>query len=304
MRAMWSATRVVYSVGGPAVRLPRHAPVPASASETKRVECSRDALARLARALGPRPGVSRALTVAASGQMPSSRNLTIRKYSSGKKREELRGALLATAARTARRHGHTLSRVRFPFRRYGPAALPDAIPDSFLDALPSIPADPIDFLFTHERRRNIGLTARSAAITTAEFIFSARPETATRTRARSPTRREVVPQWRSAAPSCGQARKRAAPGPANSRAVASPAYFSDVTVEIPRSRPRPIAGRTIARRILPGPAEKSRVSREPRGETWRTSGLHHPGAYRRDDDSAIERGTLESVSLPGLDPRI
>lgn len=261
----------MYTVSGPPYDSPRHAPIPASVPETKRVECSRDAR-RSARGHGP---VARnvALTVAASGQTPVSRNLTIRKYSSGKRERVARGAL--AAARTVRRvRRHALSR-RLSIHRHGGSALPGAISDSFLDALPSIPADPIDFLFTHGRRRNIGLTARSAAITTAEFIFSSRPETVMRTCARSPTRREVVPQWWDTTPSGGQARSDATRGPARSRPEIVGRFRRKSHIFSQRDR-------TLGCRTPDefSEAKNLRLALSSK-ETWRTSRLHHPGASAR-----------------------
>ena len=62
----------------------------------------------------------------------------------------MRRAPLVTAERNgATIYGNTLIRVVLvsPFTVY--PRLPGAIPDSILDTLPSITADPIDFLFTY-----------------------------------------------------------------------------------------------------------------------------------------------------------
>lgn len=224
---MWSASSVVYSVGGPPYDLPRHAPVAASTPETKRVECSRDALAPLA----------------GSGQGPGTSPTYRRGLRADARLEELddqevqlwkkRSCALATAARTARRHGIHTRRVRTlisPFTAASPYLMQSRT-RSWTRCPPSRPIR-IDFLFTHGRRRYIGALRLVAPREPPRSSFSLpRPKKATRTRARSPTRREVVPQWRSAAPSCGQARKRRSTGPRELPSSSIACQFFRVLVE-------------------------------------------------------------------------
>lgn len=122
-----------------------------------------------------------------------------------------------------------------------------------------------------------------------------------RIRACSSTRREVVP------PIVERQGRTTRRGARRTRAVVHIDFLGVIFAENPgffpawsSDRSRALFSTNSAR-----PYEKSHAIHTIVTEkTWRTPGLHHPGVYRRTDDSAIERGTLESISRLDLDPQM
>lgn len=150
------------TVSGPSIGLPWHALIPASVPETKRVFRTLPCLT--ARFISP----------------SRSSNTHRRGFRAGSRRQELRDQEVQlckgrTHGGGFRQHGGThdgkKARTASSLARIRASTLPGAIPDSFLDALTSIPTVLIDFYSLTSDDKTFGFTAHSAAITTAEFIF-------------------------------------------------------------------------------------------------------------------------------------